>query len=111
MRCRVAERAERVEFADGRLAEQRLHVLRLVHDDDRARGLEVVDRAQAIELVPGLVDDAGVLVATQRVDAHHHDLHAGAGGERLHLLSGRAAVDSGVERLGVEVLEVLAPSA
>ena len=105
--CRVAQRAKGFEFSDCGLAKQRFHVLRFVHDDHWTCGPQVVDRTQAVEFVSILMNDTGVLVAAERLDAHHHDLHTGAGSKRLHLLSRRTAVDGRIERLGVEVLEVL----
>ena len=109
VRRAVAQREHRVELAHGRLREPGLHVLRLVHDDDRMRRLQIVDRLKAVQLVACLVDDARVRVATDRVDRHDHDLHVGRRRERLHLLGRLTAVDRRVEgdvALLVQVFEV-----
>src|SRR5690606_946779 len=95
-----------------RLRQQRLHVLWFVHDDDRARGFQVVDGTQAVQPVAGLVDDARVRVSTNRVNRHYQYLDACCRGEGLHLLGAIAAVDAGIEgQIRIQVAEVFAHQA
>ena len=84
-----------------------VHALRLVHDQDGARGLDQVDGLLAAGLLAVLVEVVDVLLV-DGADRHHHDLDVRAGGEVAHLAELGGVVEEVVEgRVGVEALEVL----
>ena len=84
-----------------------VHALRLVHDDDRPRRLDQVDRLLAAGLLAVLVEVVDVLLV-DGADRHHHDLDLGAGGKVAHLAELGGVVEEVVEgHAGVEALEVV----
>jgi len=87
MGCGIAQRAKRVHFAKGLLAasfKATVHALRLVHDDDGARGANQVNGRFAAGLLAVLVEVVHVLLV-DRAHGHDHDLNGRAGSEFTHL--------------------------
>ena len=116
MRGRVAQGAERIEGLDRLLRlVGRVHALRLVDDDDRARRLHELDRLAAGELVALLVDDVALLlflgageVLAEGVDVDDQDLQRVAGRELAQPVDLLRVVDEVLEgQVVVERAEVL----
>ena len=100
MRCGVVEREKRIEGLQRLLRHVAAHLLRLVHDDDRAICGNDVNRAAALKLVALRVDDARFLAPAilfqrsgegLRVDNHHID--AAVGRKAVQLVQVGAGID------------------
>ena len=91
-----------------------LHALGLVHDDHRVGLLDQADRAHAVELVNGPVDDIGLVLLVGVVkalaeggDVDDHDGDVVVDGKGAHFFRLAAVVDVGVvDHIVVDGLEV-----
>ena len=79
----VAQSVERAEPSQRSDALFRLHVLRLVKDEDGAGRLDEMNRGLALQAVGRLANDIQLLI--EGVDSHHHELGAVGEGKLAHL--------------------------
>ena len=107
---RITQRAKRIHLAKSALAsagKAAIDALRLINDQDRARGTDQIDGPFSAGLLAVLVEVVDVLLV-DGADGHHHDLDVRAGGEIAHLTELGGIIEEIIVGLArIEPLEML----
>ena len=107
---RVTQRTQGIHGGQRRSApplQPAVHALRLVDDQDGARGADQIDRLLAAGLLALLVEVVDVLLV-DGARGHHHDPYLRADGEAPHLAEARGVVEKVLERRArIECAEVV----
>ena len=117
---RVVQAEQRLEVLQGLLRNLAAHLLRFVHDDNRAVGGDHIDRTPGTEVVALRVDDTGGLVSTapfdvlffvqgrgERLCVDDHDIDSGVAGKIVQFSEVGAAVDEESRLLAVQLHEMV----
>ena len=110
----IVEHEQRMKALDTRLCRISLHLLWLIHDDDRSVSGDHVNGTAAAKLIPFGIDDAALLAPSsllhrggEGLGIDDHDAQLGFGGETIQLLQVAAVIDEPTHLLVVVLHEMI----